>query len=125
MLGAFQKMVLGIAVVILIIALLIVASMLMYGNKKNWPPSTSVCPDWWVEDGSGVCVNAKDLGICPKQEGTEHQVMNFKIPQFTGSEGDCNKYNWATKCKVTWDGVTYGVDNPCDVSDDESDDADA
>jgi hypothetical protein len=39
--------------------------------------------------------------------------MNFNTSAFTGSQGACNKYNWATKCNVTWDGITYGVSNPC------------
>lgn len=113
--GQFQKVVLIVAVVILILSLLVISSMLIYGKTADWPPSVSSCPDWWVEDGSGVCVNVKDLGICPKEDGMDHQVMNFQLPAFTGSEGSCNKYNWSTKCKVTWDGVNYGVDNPCDA----------
>ncbi len=119
--GEFQKLVLMIAVVILIIALLIISMLLIYGKKNDWPPSVSTCPDWWVQDASAVCVNVKDLGICPKSDGYQHQIMNFNAPQFTGSSGSCNKYNWATKCKVTWDGITYGVDNPCDDSDSDSD----
>ena len=32
---------------------------------------------------------------------------------FTGSNGTCAKYSWANKCDVSWDGITYGVENPC------------
>ena len=73
------------------------------------------CPDYWVIDGSGnnaKCINVKDLGTC-KSLGNKHQTMNFNTSAFTGSQGACNKYNWATKCNVTWDGITYGVNNPC------------
>jgi hypothetical protein len=46
--------------------------------------------------------------------------MNFNLSPFTGDNGDCSKYNWATKCQVTWDGITSGVKNPCDTSTDET-----
>jgi hypothetical protein len=39
--------------------------------------------------------------------------MNFNGPVYTGSNGSCAKYTWAQKCKVAWDGISYGVDNPC------------
>ena len=44
------------------------------------------------------------------------QHMNFNLPAFTGSNGTCAKYNWANNCKVSWDGITYGVENPCTVT---------
>jgi hypothetical protein len=119
--GKFQKIVLIIAVVILIILLLVMGSLMIYGSQNNWPPSVSTCPDWWIQDGSGSCVNVKDLGVCDKQEGQEHQIMNFNVPTFSGDDAMCNKYTWANKCKVTWDGITYGVQNPCDDTDSDSD----
>jgi hypothetical protein len=38
--------------------------------------------------------------------------MNFNDPLFTGDNGARVKYDWAKKCNVSWDGVTYGVDPP-------------
>jgi hypothetical protein len=32
---------------------------------------------------------------------------------FTGTNGACNKRNWATFNDISWDGITYGVSNPC------------
>ena len=32
---------------------------------------------------------------------------------FNAENGTCSKYTWATRCGVTWDGITYGVNNPC------------
>jgi ribosomal protein L37AE/L43A len=26
------------------------------------------------------------------------------------------EYNWAKKCNVSWDGITYGVENPCSTT---------
>lgn len=115
----FQKTVLITAVVILIISLLVIGTVLHGTPKNNWPPNVSACPDWWLVDGSGnrqKCINVKDLGVCKPQGNQPHQVMDFSSSTFTGSNGLCNKYNWANKCKVTWDGVTYGVSNPCSTS---------
>ena len=39
--------------------------------------------------------------------------MDFSTAPFTGDNGTCAKYQWASKCNVSWDGITYGVTNPC------------
>ena len=114
--GSFQKIVLLFAIVILIIALVVIGITLAYYRKSNWPPNVAACPDWWVMDGSGNnqrCINVKDLGVCKPEGNLPHQVMDFNKSIFTGSSGTCNKYTWANRCKVSWDGVTYGVTNPC------------
>jgi hypothetical protein len=46
--------------------------------------------------------------------------MNFNQSPFTDDDGDCAKYNWANSCKVTWDGITSGVKNPCDTTEEEA-----
>ena len=113
----FQKIVLITAIVILIITLVVIGIALSKGlSNEEWPPLLSACPDYWKIDGSGnmtTCTNIKDLGTCPPKSGEEHLIMNFSSDLFTGDNGTCNKYNWAKKCDVTWDGITYGVENPC------------
>ena len=112
----FQKIVLIIAIIVLIVTLVIMGLALGTSSAETWPPLVSDCPDWWIADGSGnnsKCINVKDLGVCPAQEGKKHQNMSFNLPAFTGSNEMCAKYTWANKCNVTWDGITYGVDNPC------------
>lgn len=108
--GGFQKTVLIIALVILLLILLVIGGSLMAAKSTNWPPMVPNCPDWWISDGSGNasrCINAKNLGTCNQKH------MDFNTPAFTGSNGTCAKYNWANKCNVAWDGITYGVSNPC------------
>ena len=115
----FQKIVLFSAIIILIIALVFIGIALMYSKNQVWPPMTPGCPDYWVMDGSGnnaTCTNVQDLGRCPPTGGNKHLVMNFNTPLFTGAQGLCSKYSWANKCGVTWDGITYGVNNPCQTS---------
>jgi hypothetical protein len=60
------------------------------------------------------CVNVKDLGTCNGSVATgEHLIMNFSVAPYIGSDGNCAKYNWANSCGIAWDGITYGVPNPC------------
>jgi hypothetical protein len=115
----FQKIVLFAAIIILIIALVFIGVSLSYSKDQNWPPMVPECPDYWFVDGSGnntTCINVKDLGTCPASGNDKHLVMNFNTSEYTGSEGACNKYTWANKCGVSWDGVNYGIDNPCQTA---------
>lgn len=116
---SFQKIVLISAIVILILCLVFIGIALNSAKSESWPPLIPECPDFWIIDGSGNnqrCINMKDLGTCPAQEGQRHLNMNFTEPPFTGSNGDCAKYQWSKRCGVTWDGITYGVESPCITS---------
>lgn len=116
----FQKIVLYSAIIILIITLVIIGVTLSYAkDNKVWPPIVPECPDYWVVDGSGnntTCINVKDLGTCQATGDNKHLTMNFNNSPFTGSNGTCSKYTWAKKCGISWDGITYGVSNPCQTS---------
>jgi len=115
----FQKIVLYSAIIVLIITLVFVGITLSYAKNQDWPPMVPECPDYWIADGSGnntQCINVKDLGTCPPNSDNQHLVMNFNDAPFTGDNGTCSKYNWANRCGVTWDGITYGVTNPCQTS---------
>ena len=112
----FQKFVLFSAIIILIIALVFIGIALSKATDQQWPPITAQCPDYWQIDGSGnntTCINIKDLGTCKPLNGDKHLTMNFNGSAFSGQNGMCAKYTWANKCGVTWDGITYGVNNPC------------
>lgn len=112
----FQKFILFAAIIVLVIALIVIGIALTYSTNTNWPPMTPECPDYWTMDGSGNfanCVNVKDLGSCPPQSGEKHLRMDFNSAAFSGSNELCAKYTWAKKCGVSWDGITYGVSNPC------------
>jgi len=115
----FQKIVLIGAIIILIITLVTIGVVLAQAKNENWPPVIPNCPDYWLIDGSGnntKCINQKDLGGCPAKSGDNHLIMDFNSSAFTGSNGMCAKYNWAKTCDVSWDGITYGVQNPCQTT---------
>jgi hypothetical protein len=40
--------------------------------------------------------------------------MDFNTDYYTGSDGLCNKYTWATQYGLQWDGITSGITNPCE-----------
>ena len=111
----FQRTIIYIGIILLIIIIIIVGYTL--ATKKTpvqWPPLVGDCPDYWVDTSGngGNCVNTKGLGTCTASGSS----MNFSIAPYTGSNGICNKYKWASKCDITWDGITSGVPNPCDAS---------
>ena len=114
--NSFQKIVLIVAIITLIVTLIFIGVTLSYAKNDQWPPMVPDCPDYWMIDGSGnnsKCINVKNLGTCPPQSGEKHLTMDFNTPLYTGSNGTCAKYTWAKKCGITWDGITYGVGNPC------------
>lgn len=113
----FQKIILIIAVVGLIVMLVVIGISLAKssGSGVVWPPVVGSCPDYWLDlKGNGEeCYNVKSLGICNIPNTNEKNTMNFNTAPFNGDNGTCSKYNWANNCKLTWDGITYGVSNPC------------
>ena len=112
--ASFQTIISITALVVLIIVLVIIAVTLYRGQKQQqWPPVLGDCPDYWMDTSGngGNCVNVKNLGTCKSRNGKPYS-MNFNGPAYTGAEGTCAKYKWATKCGVTWDGITYGVPTP-------------
>ncbi len=115
-LGQFQKLVLIAVILLLMVALVIIGIALSQAKETNWPPIVPVCPDYWFANSEGKCVNQKNLGTCPATGGDKHLTMDFNVAPFTGSTGSCAKYTWAQKCGITWDGITYGMPNPCAAS---------
>ena len=113
-LGSFQKITAIITCVILLIILIFIWGTLTYA-KKDVPdaPIIAQCPDFWEieETGAGPkCVNIQNLGTCPAASNDTHLTLDFKSGNFTDN---CAKYTWANNCNIAWDGLTYGVANPC------------
>lgn len=102
----FQKIIVVISTILLIITLAIFAYTL-HNNKvdEKYPPVEGQCPDYWTmkrgDDGVPMCVNDMNLGSpnCLKE-------MNFQKSPFIGPHGACNKQKWSNSCKITWDGIT-------------------
>jgi hypothetical protein len=115
----FQKIVLATAIIVLILILVIIGvSLSKASNKQSWPPIIGDCPDYWVDlSGNGAaCFNEKGLGKCNLPNTNNKNTMNFNQSPFTGVNANCSKYKWANSCNITWDGITSGVQNPCDLT---------
>jgi hypothetical protein len=115
----FQKMTLTIAGIILLICIVILILIFVFPNTSQvWPPMVSNCPDYFVDttgDGSNCTNPLKIIGSpsCMTTPTSGVNAPNFTVGNYIGSTGTCAKYNWATGCEVSWDGITYGVRNPC------------
>jgi hypothetical protein len=112
--GGFQKMTILITSAILLIIFIFIAGSLVYApNNDQNAPIIAQCPDFWEiggTDASSTCINVQDLGTCPAAAGDEHLTLDFNSGNFTDN---CAKYTWANNCNIAWDGLTYGVENPC------------
>ena len=91
----FYKYALMIAVVFLIICLIGIGILMQYQNAgTKFPLHPNVCPDRYLIDPTdNTMCKAKD----PKQYG---DLPLTSVPNI------CDKYNWAKKYNVNWDGVS-------------------
>jgi hypothetical protein len=112
----FQKIVLTIAIILLILTLVVIGYTLSKAKTEaRWPPMIADCPDYWIDlSGNGSkCVNKNSLGTCNIPTSGQDNAMDFSKGVYLGSKSSCTKYTWAKNCGVTWDGITSGVPNPC------------
>lgn len=113
---SFQKTVIVIAIILLILTLVFIGySLSKAKSEAPWPPMIGDCPDYWLDlSGNGaMCVNTKSLGTCNIPTSGQKNSMDFSTGVYTGENSTCAKYMWAKNCDVTWDGITSGVPNPC------------
>ena len=114
----FQRTVLTIAIILLILSLIFIGNSLRRAKaSSSWPPILTKCPDYWTDesekgDGS-ACSNLKGLAMT---SGCASTNVDFSRAPYIGNGGTCAKKKWANGCGVTWDGITSGVKDPCSVS---------
>ena len=95
----FQRTVLIIAAVMLVISLIVLGTLIRNANENvEWPPQSSSCPDYWTNVGNGVCqsVDKQNTGISSGTINTTSRGL--ATPQ--------QRCDWAMKNKVMWDGIT-------------------
>jgi len=107
----FKKIVLIIAIIILILILIFIGVGLSKQQKtKAWPPFVAQCPDYWTIDENNICHNVQNLG---NVQQASCKVLDTTLSAYTGSNANCNRYTYANNCNISWDGINYGVNNPC------------
>ena len=115
----FEKKVLIIAGIILVVSLvLVLIFILMSKGNQKYPPVESECPDYWEleEDANKklLCKNVKGLGDKDTWSGESTEVtIDPNRQDFQGVDGLCNKQNWAREHNVTWEGVTEPTKDAC------------
>ena len=99
----FQKVVLTIAAVILILTLVIIG-ILLYNQSSNaqWPPETSSCPDYYTATSDNVCKNTGGVKVSNENCNTG----DFSGSVWKGKPGEKRKCQWARDCGVAWDGIS-------------------
>ena len=105
---SFQKIVLYVAVVILIIALIFIAISLYSSNSNLYPPVASKCPDYWNASGNDdnvTCNNIKGLGDSGGNCGGPIKPQS-DFPETNEVSSFCQKFKWADGCNLTWNGIT-------------------
>lgn len=119
----FNKTILIIAFVLLVIALVVIGLMINSAiSNAQFPPEVSICPDWWTTDTSGtnvICKNPrklhqKDKRLCqnlPHDVPDAKKSMTHSDYRGLGNYAMVEKCKLAKKCGVTWDGIT-NTSNP-------------
>jgi hypothetical protein len=124
MLDDFQKKVVGVAFIILILIFGSTYYLLNIAAKTaTWPPTINNCPDYWDYDTSNnVCVNSKGLGNAsdPFQQtfdpATAVATYSNVCPSSSPSplSTNCGKYCYAQQYQIPWGGISYGFQKmPC------------
>jgi hypothetical protein len=98
----FQTSILILSIVLLLVGSIVLSYSIKSSVKsKKWPTNISNCPDYWIdEDGDGI--KCRSNGV----NANSNLVNCNGIVDFSGSL--CDKKNKAIKCKINWDGITYG-----------------
>ena len=100
----YQRVVLGIAIVLLIAAYIMIYFTLVDNNKK-WPPSVAKCPDYWEYNA------ASDM--CESNNGFNEGSSKVTEYPDVSQKSTCDKYKWAKNKEVSWEGLSYGVSIDC------------
>jgi hypothetical protein len=95
---SFQKTVLVIAIIALILTLSVIGYMMYYSaQSKTYPPTYSTCPDMWGLTGSNICTNTVI-------SGSFSNIGSFITDVSCSLTGSCSSM-------VGWNGATGMCDS--------------
>ena len=121
--NTFQKTVITISVIVLIISLIILGIFLAKSLfEDSYPPVVSDCPDYWDvsynANNEVECINTSTIntgiGDVPGGDCNNYPVNLFLGSGLQNEDILCEKYKWSKKCNITWDGVTNN-NKACDL----------
>ena len=112
-----------IIIVIIVVIILFTYFYHMYKNwkktkkKHTWPPEVLPCPDYWVNQGNGICKNPYGLGLSDMNgtfktgpiDSVDFTKQGGGVCQKPKSRGCLDyKAKWATGTQNPWFGVRKG-----------------
>jgi hypothetical protein len=118
MLGNFNRTVLVVATILLILGLIIIGFFIVKSiQDSEYPPVISDCPDYWNvtydADGKVVCTsNSINTATTSNNSNNSNNRCNtYPVALFTASGSTkadilCEKNKWAKDCNIHWDGIT-------------------
>jgi hypothetical protein len=110
MLGNFNRTVLLIASVLLILGLIIIGIFILKNVENSaYPPVIGDCPDYWdvyYNNNQKKCrhknINAEDVSARCR----DYPVAEFSATGTSAADILCAKNKWAKSCNIHWDGIT-------------------
>lgn len=109
----FQKRVLAIATVVLIIVLILVSIFHINAMKnQKFPPIETECPDYWDMSGGFCSPPTNNVNMCDSSHNCPDNSLNIEFwkERTGGSENPdfikCAKHQWAREKGVQWDGIS-------------------
>ena len=101
----FQRIVLLIAGILFVgFMITIVYSMIKANTIGEWPPVIANCPDNWVMGADGKTCNAN--GVYKTGTASTCDKIVPSSSDYSGANGLCEKYKWASSCGINWDGIS-------------------
>jgi len=102
---SFQKIVLVIAIIALILTLSVIGYMMYYAaQSKTYPPTYSICPDMWDLSGANTCTNVANYSGFFSNVGSF--ITDISCSLLTDSTNLCSKISgWSggtTTCDTNW-----------------------
>jgi hypothetical protein len=123
----FQSIVIIILCILLVITLLSFYYIASTPGKVPYPKTIPMCPDYYYQtttlpNGSVRCkaLPVMEQTLIKYGKNTSCGNPTFTSAYYTGTNAKCLKYTWCKSCGSmpnwdgpAWDGITYGVQNPC------------
>lgn len=122
MLSTFNKVIIMVTSIVLIISLLVYGLLINSAQKNNYkfPPKISKCPDYW-----DISNNADDTYCIQRGINTNNNVfptvnnsilsvdVNYKdisyntdIMKYNDKDSICSIYEWSNSNKISWSGIS-------------------
>ena len=95
--GFYKNTIIAFAVQLVILLIIMAAIMSNQAGTQEYPPTLSVCPDFYSLNESGNCTTDSNVYINKEPRCSRMNTQGMSIH---------DKKNWAADCGVAWDGIT-------------------